>query len=136
MTQLVSAGMVEWRRRSGSFVRIPQSQTAVLAIHEISTEVASLGLPYSRQILSQKHRTSNKNDRLRLRLQVALPVLDITCLHLAGKQPFCLEERLINLAIVPRRHAIVANFEFLAESSRPVLPIKKIGIIADPFAEI
>lgn len=53
MTQLVSAGMIKRRRRSGSFVRIQQSQTAVLAIiHEISTEVASLGLPYSWQILS------------------------------------------------------------------------------------
>jgi len=77
MTQLVSAGMIERRRRSGSFVRVPQSQTAVLAIHEISTEVASLGLPYNWQILSQKHRTSNKNDRLRLQVALISPVFTL-----------------------------------------------------------
>jgi GntR family histidine utilization transcriptional repressor len=39
-------------------------------------------------------------------------VLEITCCHFAGRQPFCLEERLINLSAVPE--AADENFEELS----------------------
>ncbi|TIP92587.1 MAG: GntR family transcriptional regulator, partial [Mesorhizobium sp.] len=46
LSQLAKAGLIERRRRTGSFVRRPQSQAAVLEIHDIRIEVEALGLPY------------------------------------------------------------------------------------------
>jgi GntR family histidine utilization transcriptional repressor len=37
LSQLAKAGLIERRRRSGSFVRRPRSQAAVLEIHDIAT---------------------------------------------------------------------------------------------------
>ena len=45
LTQLAHAGLVERRRRAGSFVKRPQSRSAVLEIRDIRAEVAQLGLP-------------------------------------------------------------------------------------------
>src|SRR5687768_1725252 len=44
MTQLANAHMIERRRKGGSFVSRPHSQSAVLTIPDIKTEVAALGL--------------------------------------------------------------------------------------------
>ena len=46
MSELARTGLIERRRRSGSFVRRPQSQAAILEIHDIRAEVEALGLPY------------------------------------------------------------------------------------------
>lgn len=101
MTQLVSAGLIERRRKAGSFVKQPQSQSAVLDIVDIRREVEQLGLSYGFEMIDTSHRTSRKCDQHRLGLPTPAPVLDLSCRHLAGRAPFCLEERLINLSAVP-----------------------------------
>ncbi len=102
LSQLAKAGLIERRRRSGSFVRTPQSQAAILEIHDIKAEVAALGLPYRYLIGEKRTRRSNADDRARLGLAGASPVLRLDCLHVAGERPFCHEDRLINLAVVPK----------------------------------
>lgn len=101
LTQLVRAGLIERRRKAGSFVRRPHSESAVLEIKDIKSEVLEQGLTYSYEILSARKRPSRAGDRLKLALAVAAPVLDIVVRHKAGRRPFCLEERLINLTAVP-----------------------------------
>lgn len=101
LSQLAKAGLIERRRRSGSFVRRPQSQAAVLEIHDIKVEVQALGLPYSYALISREKRKSTAEDRVLLELEQAAPVLELTCLHRAGPRPFCLEQRLISLTAVP-----------------------------------
>lgn len=101
LSQLAKAGLIERRRRSGSFVRRPQSQAAVLEIHDIKVEVQALGLPYSYALISRQKRKNTASDRALLELQQAAPVLELTCLHRAGPRPFCLEQRLISLTAVP-----------------------------------
>ena len=101
LSQLARAGLIERRRRSGSFVRQPQSQAAVLEIHDIRTEVEALGLPYAYELLSAEKRRSNAEDRAVLGLDATSPLLALRCRHFAGKRPFCHERRLINLAAVP-----------------------------------
>ncbi|MDI6024926.1 histidine utilization repressor [Corticibacterium sp. UT-5YL-CI-8] len=106
MTQLAKAGLIERRKKSGSFVTQPQAQSAVLEIHDIKTEVASLKLAYSYALLVTTERDADIEDRRRLGLEKAGPVLEVRCIHLAAGDPFCLEERLINLDVVPdARHA-------------------------------
>lgn len=101
LTQLASAGMIERRRRAGSFVSRPHSQSAVLEIPDIKTEVTALGLPYRFEILARDKRRSHRQDRALLNAFSAVPVLELICCHFAGRQPFCFEERLINLVAVP-----------------------------------
>ncbi|WP_455481586.1 histidine utilization repressor [Bartonella sp. B35(2025)] len=101
MTQLATAGMVERRRKSGTFVRVPQSQSAILPINEIATEVATMNLDYSWTILAQEKRKAKQKEKQILGLKQGGMVLAISCLHLANARPFCLERRLINLETIP-----------------------------------
>ncbi|CDX44335.1 Transcriptional regulator, GntR family [Mesorhizobium sp. ORS 3359] len=100
LSQLAKAGLIERRRRSGSFVRQPQSQAAVLELHDIRIEVEALGLPYRYERLERVKRRSSAEDRARLGLAAPGPVLALEGLHFAGERPFALEQRLINLSAV------------------------------------
>lgn len=101
LTQLANAGLIERRRKVGSFVMRAPSRSALLEIPDIKTEVAALGAPYRFEILSRKRRRGGRADAGRLEGVGEGPILDIACLHWAGKRPFCLEERLINLSAAP-----------------------------------
>jgi GntR family transcriptional regulator, histidine utilization repressor len=112
LTQLVAAGLIERRRKAGSFVVQPRSEAAVLAIHGIEAEVAALGLPYRYDLLLRRERASTAAEKLRLNLPSPARFLALTCRHVAGATPFCLEERLINLDAVPQARSA----DFVAEA--------------------
>jgi GntR family histidine utilization transcriptional repressor len=101
LTQLARAGLIERIKRSGSFVSQPHTQSAVLEINDIRKEVESLKLPYAFSITKRVRRKATAADRLLLEVPPGASILELNCLHLAGAHPFCLEERLINLASVP-----------------------------------
>lgn len=101
MTQIAAAGLIERRRKAGSFVKRPQSHSAVLEISDIRREVESLKLTYAFEIVRSTRRTSLKRDRQALGLSQPADIIELLCLHFAGHQPFCIEERIINLAAVP-----------------------------------
>jgi GntR family transcriptional regulator, histidine utilization repressor len=105
LTQLARAGFIERRRKAGSFVLQPHSQSAVLEIQDIKAEVAALGQPYRYEITARRQRRRLPANQRLLEPSPAGPVLDLTCRHFAGPRPFCLEERLINLAAVPEAAA-------------------------------
>ena len=73
MTQLAKAGLIERRRRAGSFVTRPHSQSAVLAIQTPKAEVQALGLPYRHEIVLRSRRKSTPADRRRLGLSALRP---------------------------------------------------------------
>ena len=89
MTQLAKAGLIERRRRAGSFVTRPHSQSAVLAIQTPKAEVQALGLPYRHEVVRSSRRKSTPADRHRLGLAAPGPVLALVCRHFAGPRPFC-----------------------------------------------
>ncbi|WP_448953456.1 histidine utilization repressor [Labrys neptuniae] len=102
LTQLAAAGLIERRRKAGSFVAQPRSEAAVLAIHGIEAEVDALGLSYRFELLQRRQRRATPAERLKFELDGAPPLLALTCRHFAGDSPFCLEERLIDLQAVPQ----------------------------------
>ncbi|MBX7198613.1 MAG: histidine utilization repressor [Rhodospirillaceae bacterium] len=112
LTHLANADMIERRRKAGSFVSKPHLQSAVLEIPDIKAEVSALGLPYSFDLLIRRRRKSSQGDRTALDLKTPGPVLELTCCHYAGRQPFCFEERLINVAAVPE----AAEVDFAAQA--------------------
>ena len=100
LTQLARAGLIERVKKSGSFVSQPHTQAAVLEISDIRKEVESLKLPYGFALSRVTKRKAQGADRVLIDVPSGTPILDITCVHLAGGKPFCLEQRLINLATV------------------------------------
>jgi GntR family histidine utilization transcriptional repressor len=99
--KLVRAGLVERRRKAGTFVKRPHSQAAVLEIHDIKTEVLALGLPYRFALSGREARRSTHADRACLGVGASGRILALVGRHFAGAKVFCLEERLINLTAVP-----------------------------------
>ena len=112
MTQLAKAGLIERHRKTGSFVTMPQSQSAVLKIHDVEAEVRSLHLPYAYRLLSRADRLADKDDRRALEIGKDSAVVELLAIHLAGDTPFCVEERLINASAVAE--ASTADFEGIA----------------------
>ncbi len=101
LTQLAGAGLIERRRKAGSFVTRPHSQSAVLEIQDVRAEIAALGLPYRFEILSRQQRRATRADRALFAVASSDTVLALTCRHDAAQRPFCLEERLINVSAAP-----------------------------------
>ena len=101
MSQLAKSGLIERRRRSGSFVRQPRSQAAILEIHDIKAEVQALGRPYRYELISRDIRRVTASDRQLFDVAPSGSVVELACRHFAGRKPFCLEQRLISLAAVP-----------------------------------
>jgi GntR family histidine utilization transcriptional repressor len=101
MTQLAKAGLIERHRKVGSFVTTPRAQSAVLELHDIETEVKSLGLAYSHELLLRTQRKAAKDDAKLIDVAKSTPLVEVLAVHRAGGLPFCVEERLINIAVVP-----------------------------------
>ena len=54
LTQLARAGLIERRRKAGSFVMRPFGQSALLEIRDVASDVAALGLPYGFEVLGRR----------------------------------------------------------------------------------
>lgn len=101
LSSLVTAGLLERSRGSGSFVATPKSQQTVLEIHDIKFEVESTGQVYRHEVLARKPRRARPADRARLGVGARSQILALVVRHFAGGRPFVLEDRLINVAAVP-----------------------------------
>src|SRR5690606_31124025 len=78
LTQLARAGLIERRKRSGSFVARPRSQAAVLEIHDIRTEVEALGQPYRYERLARAIRAGGSPHDVALGFEAASRLLSVT----------------------------------------------------------
>jgi GntR family transcriptional regulator, histidine utilization repressor len=101
LMQLVREGLIERRKKVGSFVRAPRSQSALLEIGDIQDDVEALGLTYTFERLSRSVRPCTASERRQLGLASRSTVLAVTCVHSASSTPYCYEDRVINLEAVP-----------------------------------
>lgn len=100
MSGLAAAGLIERKRRLGSFVAKPVVQSAVLHIPDIQAEIAKRGEAYGYELMARKRRKATKDDLERLGSERSCDVLVLSCRHIAKGRPFAYEERLINLDVV------------------------------------
>lgn len=114
LTQLARGGLIERIKKGGSFVSEPHTQAAVLEIGDIRREVESLDLAYAFTLTKVERRKATRADLVLLDVAAGGPLLEVSCLHTAGKRPFCLERRVINLATVPE--AADADFSAVSPS--------------------
>lgn len=101
VSALAASGLVERRRRAGSFVARPKVHSAVLQIPDLKVEVESRGERYGYELLDRQQRGATREDRGRLEVHLREPILAVRCRHDAAEQPFALEDRLLNLKAVP-----------------------------------
>ncbi|MBN6152525.1 histidine utilization repressor [Xanthomonas sp. AmX2] len=103
LAMLADAGMIERRRRAGSFVARPHPhmEQVALDIPDIPVEVAARGHAYRFELLDQCRRKPRAGVPQEAEVAAAGSVLALRSLHLADGRPFALEERVINPAAVP-----------------------------------
>ncbi len=99
MTALAEAGLVERRRKGGSFVARPPVHSAVLDIPDIAQLITARGEIYAFVLLSRRLRLSA--DGPETALKSSDPVLALEGVHRAGDAPFAYETRILNLAAAP-----------------------------------
>lgn len=102
---LVQAGLLESRKRAGTFVATPRLHRAALEIPDIRTEVAAQGKSYRLELRSSKRRRATLEDTELLQGPRGV-VLVLQCRHFAGRTPYALEYRIINLAAVPEADGV------------------------------
>lgn len=112
LTALVRAGLLERRRKAGTFVAYPHVQSAVLDIPDIGKAIAARTGSYRFDLLSSNLRcddghSGNFASGTRLR--------HVTGIHQGQDGPFAFEDRLISLDHVPQ--AETADFTRQSPSS-------------------
>ena len=100
MGSLVSAGLIERRKRAGSFVAQPPVHAALLEIPDIATVLAARG-GYRFRLLAREFAPSRLCRDIADADQVGSPGLVIEGLHLSGAEPFAHELRIIGLSEAP-----------------------------------
>jgi GntR family histidine utilization transcriptional repressor len=98
---LAAAGLVERRRRAGTFVVRPRIHSAVLEIPDIEGEITRRGLTYAYEFLAAATRAADPDDADVAAMGAPGQLLDLRCRHVADGRPFAFEERVINLTSVP-----------------------------------
>ena len=98
LTALVRAGLVERRRKAGTFVAYPHVQSAVLDIPDIGKAIAERTGSYRFDLLSSQILT---DDGYSGNFSRGTPMRNVTGIHQGQDGPFAFEDRLISLASVP-----------------------------------
>ncbi len=111
ISALATAGLVERRKKAGSFVARPHVQTAVLEIPDMPALIAGRGERYAFHRLTRRVRPLDHEDVEEARLASDGDVLAVSGVHLAGGVPFALEHRVMNLAEVPDAEALAFEEE-------------------------
>jgi len=103
LTQLANAGLVERRRRAGTFVARPHPhlEQVALQIADIEAEVRARGLDYRFELLQRQLRGPRAGHVDEQALAESGRILALDSRHLADGQPFALERRLIDPLAVP-----------------------------------
>ena len=105
LRELADDGVVERRRRSGTRVALQTSRSALLEIPRVDHEIESHGAAYRYRRLSRRIRRPSDTVAGHLGIVDTAEALRLVCLHFASDVPFQLEERWINLDVVPDARA-------------------------------
>ena len=115
LTSLARAGLIERRRKAGSFVAMPHVQSAALDIPDIGAVIAAQGEAYRFALADRAIRPVDPADPDQQRLGATGKLLWLKGTHFAGDTPFAAEDRAIALATVPE--AADMDFDTLAPGS-------------------
>lgn len=101
VSALVQAGLVERRRRAGTFVAQPSMDSAVLAIPNLPEEIGARGKKYRYELRSREERAASAADAKAFQIDVGSRIVEVKSRHFADEIPIVSETRIINAAAVP-----------------------------------
>ncbi|WP_347268442.1 GntR family transcriptional regulator [Paracoccus sp. (in: a-proteobacteria)] len=102
MRELVDDGIVERKRKAGSRVRPVPLRQVRLDVPLVRVEVEARGSIYRYALVASSVAPAPAWLRARLGLDAGNQMRHLQCLHLSDGLPYQLEERWINLAVVPQ----------------------------------
>jgi GntR family histidine utilization transcriptional repressor len=102
LRELAEAGLLERRRKAGTRVAILPVRKATLDISVIRQEVEARGQTHGFRLLCQEMRVPSMPIASRLGLPDMAKLIYLETLHLADGQPFVLEQRWLNPAVLPQ----------------------------------
>lgn len=101
LQSIAEEGLLERRRRGGTRVVINPRHKASFSIAIIRLEIEQQGREYGYQLLHRRQQRPSKRVRERMQADADTRVLCIRALHTADGKPYVLENRWIDLAVVP-----------------------------------
>ncbi len=104
LSRLAASGMIERRRRAGSFVASPRVHSMVLDIPDLAHEVAARGQTYGFRLLNCAEHTAR--DSAPSKLEGATDWLELEGVHFADSSPLGHEKRSISLTAVPEAREV------------------------------
>lgn len=99
LSALVTAGLIERRKRAGTFVARPRTHSMVLDVPDLAGEIRGRGQTYLYRPLKRALRAA-KDDEERL-LAGDKTLLQLDGLHIADGEPLAVERRLVSVEAVP-----------------------------------
>jgi len=102
LSALVTAGLIDRRKRGGTFVARPRVHSMVLDVPDLTAIVRERGQDYRFVAITRKLRKANKRAAVEAALAGKGALLQLDGLHLANETPLALEYRLINVNAVPQ----------------------------------
>ncbi|WP_439600320.1 UTRA domain-containing protein [Devosia sp.] len=98
LSRLSERGLIVRRRKAGSFVASPRSDSAMfLQIRDFAREAAGQGRRYRHEILLRRAERLSDARARSLQLERNQQVLRVLCLHVLDDQPNAYEDRVISL---------------------------------------
>lgn len=101
LSALATAGLIERRKRAGTFVARPRLHAMVLDVPDLKQEVIRRGQTYGYRSLSRRRRKAARKDADEIALAGQGDLLELSGLHSSDGRPLALERRLISIAAVP-----------------------------------
>lgn len=101
LSALASAGLIERRKRAGSFVARPRVHSMMLDIPDLEQEVTERGQRYRFELLGRRTAPPDPADAEEVQLAGRGELLVIDGVHFADDMPLASETRLVSLWSVP-----------------------------------
>lgn len=139
LRNLAEAGLLDRRRKAGTRVALQPVAKAVLDIPVIRLEVEGRGQRYGYRLLSNTQTPAPPGIAAAMGIGAKGDVLHLLALHLADGAPYALEDRWINLDVVPAAadapFAQISGNEWLLENAPYTHgEISFSAVMADPQA--
>lgn len=106
LSALASVGLIDRRKRAGSFVARPKVHSMVLDIPDLEQEILQRGQMYRYQLLRREVRLPDQAAAAETALAGNGELLLIEGVHYADEVPLALETRLVSLSAVPEMAAL------------------------------
>lgn len=101
LSALATAGLIERRKRAGTFVARPRLHSMILDVPDIAVQVADRGQTYRFALIAKTVRLPEAGVDDEVQLAGGERLMQIDGLHLADGKPIAIEYRLVSLRAVP-----------------------------------